>query len=245
MLSAISLMAESGYLAPFFRAVFGIEIAQLKSVQTIFRESSAASITSGVFMVTVGAEFVSAVADLLLASQDNLETAIREFIKLRDKLPLAICIVFSSCFKATRRRFQEKLVPILAVSSFLMLRFLLPQFAIISPVASRLGQKLMQAFVFKKFPPEQVHEDVYDLMARFLLDISHPKPAKVQFAPHDIRKIFQLAADNALGLVERLPAVAREQDHPLHWSILELLEGMVFGVDENFNRILSSGLYQL
>jgi hypothetical protein len=245
VLSALSLMAESGYLAPFYRAVFGIEIAQLRGAQTIFRESSAASITSGAFMVTVGADFVTAVADLLLASQDSLDTAIREFMKLKEKLPSAIRIVFASCFRATRRRYQEKMVPVLAVSSFLMLRFLLPQFAIMSPIASRMGQKVMQAFVFKKFPPDQVREDVYELMARFLLEISQPEPAKVTMAPHDIKKIFQFTAENAIGMIERLQPLNAELDHPLHWSILELLEGVVFGIGEDFGRILSAGTIQL
>jgi hypothetical protein len=245
VLAALARIAAAGLLAPWFRAVFSIEIQQLRSAQTIFRESSAASISSGVFLVCLGSEFSKLVAGILLENAATIDAGIRKIVAAIDRVPPALRIVFGACFRATRRRFQEKLVPIMAVSSFLMLRFLLPQFAIISPAASKLGQKLMAVFVFRKIPDDYIGEDIPQLIGDFLLKIGEVEDAQVQLPQYDGRKILQFCAENAMLVTDRLELVKGGDEYPLHWSLLELLETAIFGIKEDYARILDGHAYVL
>jgi hypothetical protein len=245
VLSCLARLNDAQLLAPWFRAVFSIEITLLRSVQTIFRESSAASISSSVFLVNTGLDFSKMVADILLENSTQVDRGIRLIIGALDKVPAPLRLVFSACFKATRRKYKEKLVPIMAVSSFLMLRFLLPQFAMISPACSRLGQKLMTAFVFKKLPDDPLGEDLPQLIGNFLLEISTVEPADVQLPPYDAMKVLQFCAENAPLLADRVDIAKADDEHPLHWSMLELLESGIFGVKEDYAHILEGRTYML
>jgi hypothetical protein len=57
--------------------------------------------------------------------------------------------------------------------------------------------------------------------------------------------MFQFLVENVTGFAERFEPTVADQDHPLYWSILELLEGIIFGIDEDFQPILSGGSFEL
>jgi hypothetical protein len=238
VVSVLARINDAGMLAPWFRAVFSIEIKWLRSTTTLFRESSAASISSGVYLATLGTEFSKMVADILLENSSQVDTGIRKIIGALDKVPPVLRLVFSACFKGTRRKFQDKLVPLLAVSSFLMLRFLLPYLAMISPAASKLGQKLMSVFVFRKLQDEHLGEDIPRLIGEYLVEISHAKDMTVELPPYNAKKVLQFCAENAPLVADRVDLAIGEDEYPLHWSILELLETAIFGTREDYSKII-------
>jgi hypothetical protein len=240
VLAVLALIRDAGLLAPWFRAVFGIEIRLLRSSQTIFRGNSAASISSGVFMVALGREFSEMAADILLRNEENIDSGIRMFIEAVSKMPPAIRIIFSACFRATRRKAKEGLLPLIAVSSFLMLRFLLPQFAMISPAACRLGQKLMSIFVFQQSSSDRIGDDIPKLIGDVLLEITNVEPADVPLPPGDNAELFEFCAANAMLLVNKVER-AKEGEHLLHWSVLELLETAVFATRKDATDYTSFG----
>jgi hypothetical protein len=121
----------------------------------------------------------------------------------------------------------------------------MPQFAAVSPVAIKLGQKLMAAFVFQKAGDEVMNDDTKELIAKFLLELAVPKTVNAQLPPCDINKILQFSAENVILLAEKLATTVADQEHPLRWSILEMLESVIFGLDEDFSSILASGCYRI
>jgi hypothetical protein len=243
--SALSLAHEAQLLVPWFRGVFSIEINLMKSCQTIFRESSAASISASVYLGALGTEFSAIAAQALLDNPTNTDAGIRAVLALVDRLPPPCRVVFSSCFRATRRKYKDKLVPVIAVSSFFMLRYLRPAFATISVDASTLGQKLMNVFVFKQWPEARLGDDIPRLVGDFLLEICNVKPTQIQLPPYDIKKILQFCAENAPAVADRLEAAQAEDEHSLHWSILECLENAVFGSPEDYTPLLEGASFVL
>jgi hypothetical protein len=185
------------------------------------------------------------VADILLQNSDSLATGVRQIIASVDHITPALRLVYSACFRATRRKYKEKLLPIITVSSFLMLRFLLPQFAMMGPEASKLGQKMMNIFVFKVLPEIRDDKELPKLIGDFLLEISKVLPGDVALTPGDNTKILQFCAENAPMLAERLEIAKAEDEHPLHWSVLELLETGIFGVREDYTSMLEGKAFVL
>jgi hypothetical protein len=126
-----------------------------------------------------------------------------------------------------------------------MLRFLMPTFAAVSPVAIKLGQKLMAAFVFQKAGDEAISEETKELIAKFLVELSVPKAVTSQLPACDINKLLQFSAENVVLLAEKLETTVADQEHPLRWSIIEMIESVVFGLDEDFSAILANGCYKV
>jgi hypothetical protein len=245
VLTVLSLIQEAGLLAPWFRAVFNIEINLLESTDTIFQESSAASISSSVFLGILGNEFANEVAGILLRNVNSLDAGIRQIVEAVDKVPPALRLVFGTCFRATRRKYKERLLPILAVSRFLTERFLLGEFAVISPDLREIGGKLASVFAFKKLPDDGLGDDIPKLVGDFLLEISTMVWATVQLPQGDNLKVLQFCAENATLLTEKIEETKIEDEHPLHWSILELLETRLFGDKEDYGDLLKGKSYVL
>jgi hypothetical protein len=162
--------------------------------------------------------------------------------RAKDLLFPELKVVFESCYRAARRKFPEGLVPMIAVSSILMLRFLMPQFALSYASSSRLGQKFLTAFVFGKPPEEEVEEQTFRKIAEFLLDISSVDKTcesceNIEKRECNLCSLLQFTADNLTMVMSALER-AENDDHALVWSILELLENVVSAPEDETRDIL-------
>jgi hypothetical protein len=115
----------------------------------------------------------------------------------------------------------------------------------ISPVASKVGQKLMNAFVFRQVPEVKLSDDVFQLIGNSLLEISTVSPCQIDLPQHDIKKIFEFCAENAPGLADRLEIAKADDEHCVHWSLLEMLELAVFGCPEDYTPLTKNAVFAL
>jgi hypothetical protein len=126
-----------------------------------------------------------------------------------------------------------------------MLRYLMPAFATVSVQASAIGQRLMNVFVFKKSPEAKIGDDLLGLIGDFLLEICNTKPAQIQLPPSDIKKLLQFCAENAPAITDRFESAKADDEHCLHWSVLECLENVVFGYPEDYTPLLEGSSFFL
>jgi hypothetical protein len=224
--------------------LFNTEIHPLRDSQTILRESSAATFCSSIFLTSLGARFCNGVLQKLINEVTDVRDGLQAMRDLKDRIVPELRMVFESCFRATRRRFPGELVPVMAVSSILMLRFLMPQFAVSFPEASRLGQKMLTVFVFSNPPGEDIEEEVFRKIAKFLLEISTVGMETdycgfTEAKDCELGELLYFASKNSRLIVSAMEG-KKKDNHTLVWVILELLENVLSKPEKETAHILKS-----
>ena len=122
----------------------------------------------------------------------------------------------------------------------LMLRFLMPS-AITSSKETKLAQKLMNAFVFHQNEDEILEENDFKLIAECILGMIEIN--KTPFPFNKMNQDINIILEGLNNLNNDINDIIKNQsilnEHPLMWSILELLEN-IFIIKDDFNLLLST-----
>ena len=224
--SFINLLLEAGQFIPFIRYSLGIKVDITNSENTIFRDTSPITITFSSIAKKFGDDFLNNVFNVMDKCNGDLKSAIDAVLSQKDKICPQLKYLCSQIFRSTRRKFPKRLVPLFATSGMIMLRYLMPA-AITTKSGNKIAQKLMNAFVFHQNEDEKLDETVFRSIAEFIFDIITYENITYPFYrnDYDLIKVLEAFAEmsNDFELIhQEISKVSIE--HPMMWSILELLE---------------------
>lgn len=233
----LSVMNNNGITTSFIRYCFQNEIDRTVNPETIFRESSMATMISGILLNMNDHGFLESTCVLLDRYKDNLNQAVIEFIKNSHLNPILRFIVHTA-FNATRRKFPNKLIPLSASSAIIFLRYLIPGFPKFSKELTSFGQQLMFPFVFsgRGDPKYTVDEDTYNQIANFIVNMSRAEQTTIQLSDTEYKYMFQFINKHFPDIFQELVKLIHDNEHPLLFSCLEFLENIFNGVDEIFQK---------
>ncbi|KAH0794766.1 hypothetical protein GPJ56_001313 [Histomonas meleagridis] len=235
----LTILANCGTLANFFRSAYAQAVETTIFPSTIFRENSPATFCSTLTFTQFGDEFSTSLIYALYSKYPNLEDAINAIINFDKPVPPILTFIFSCAFRSTRRKFPDNLTPLIAVNSILMLRYLLPKLSMISRQASQFGQRILNAFVFHKVPDDPLNEQVYRKIALYTSNISHPKKVgKNELPTPQISIVLNMFVNNSKQIMEELNTVLEGENQTV-WGVLEFLENIFAGVEENYETLIS------
>ncbi|EAY19889.1 hypothetical protein TVAG_129970 [Trichomonas vaginalis G3] len=237
-INLVQYVLYSGTVTTLVRYLFGTQIKNTIAENTIFREASACSVLFSMISDNYGYDFIDKTVNKAANCQSKIETV--EIIT-RDygNLPLQMKNLISATFRATRRKYPDRLVPLLAISSMFMLRF-------ISPVMANMGKtKLagdaMKAFVFfnsKDKSEEEFPKEIFTRIAEQYISNLGYSDSTYHFAEANLEEIVADCATYNKEICDNLKR--KPTEHPLYWSMLELLENCFIG-DEDLMTVLSQG----
>lgn len=234
----LNMLQEAGTFSNFFRAAYANSAENSVSSSTIFRENSAASNCSSLIFQLFGSQYSNGIVYTLYSKYPNLEDAIYAVLNYDMPLPSSLNFLFSCVFRAARRKYPDQLTPLYAVNSIMMLRFLLPRLSSISRQASQFGQRILNAFVFRQVKEDPLPESLYRKIAYHTCNISHVKICnKLQFQNTDIKNILKYFGNKEI-LIDTLTGVLKKENQ-LVWGVLEFLENIFVGVDENYENLMA------
>lgn len=229
-----------GNVSTLVRYLFGIQITATVAENTIFRETSACSVLFSLIAENYGFDFIEQIVSKAAKAPNRKECAeiICDGMHL---LPPQIRYLLAAVFRSTRRKFPDRLVPLFAISSMFMLRFVSPQ--LIMKGATRLAQMTMKAFVFyngeEGAPKEDdIPQELYKKIAETYANVIQYEDPAYHVAEPNIGDIVADIATHNKELLDHLKK--KPQEHPLYWSMLELLENVFIG-EEDLMTIISQG----
>jgi hypothetical protein len=237
MANILAAMSHAETLTIFFRSRFAIDVDAIQDPGRIFRDNSVGMAACGILMrlhsEDVMAELVRAVQD---EASGNPLAILRKWMPLLQKIPAMNRFILRTAFLTARRKYPENLVPLTAVSGVLMLRYVMAEISPkLLPERIPLLQQIMNIVVFKQ-ETRQLGCDVRDFraIADFLLDLIKLKTNSIRkegFVMDQLIESVIIVVDNVLNLLKK-----PQPEHPIVWSIQELLETVFTGVEDDYKE---------
>jgi hypothetical protein len=173
-------------------------------------------------------EFVRVTKD---DASGNPLAVFRKWMPLLQKIPAMNRFILRTAFLTARRKYPENLVLLKAISGVLMLRYVMAEVSQQLPERIPMLQHITNIVFFKQ-ETRQPGCDVRDFrtIAEFLLDLIKLKANSIRqegFAIDQFVDSVTIVVDNVLVFLKK-----RQQEHPIIWSIQELLE-TVFTIAED------------
>jgi len=259
-------LAQYGTLPAFLRAAFGRDISNSQK-ETIFGINSLATLSANSILHSYGESFSSSFIQFLTKTlaefpdftlenlnDDNfseieiqiIKKSIEYIEKAIDCFPPQLKLVASCAIKSSRRKFGKDLKPLKAVSEIIFNRFLLLK---AFSYAENLGnngktmknivQEIMNCFAFKEKEMEKVlDENDKRNIAKYLLTISKPINCSFVFQNTDLNELIKWIGENYKVISSFLQQKSDyDLEDPLIWSMIELVENCLTGVNENLDNI--------
>ena len=241
-LSVLSLLNSIGCLTQFIRCGFAEAIIETTDTTNILRMSSIASMSSGLILTHCENGFASNYASIIKGDNGNLPEVIKHLMELESKFTPPMRFVLSAAFKSSRRKFPDYLVPLNAISSIFMLRYLATELTSISMELAKLCQSITLTLMFST-KVEQLPEEMYSQLALFLCNLTHLVNSPISLPETNIDNLLtfiKYKKDNNVyyrNIISKLSEIlSKENHHPMVWSIVELFENLYTGTDENFQK---------
>lgn len=247
-LAVLFLLNKSGYLTQFIRSAFADAIDETKDTTNILRMSSIASMSSGIILTNCENGLSGQLAEIMKSERDNLPNAIRKLMTTSNGFTPPMRFVLSAAFRSTRRKFPDYLVPLNAISSILMLRYLVTELTKRSIELAKVCQTLTLTLMFST-KVEQLPEDLYKQLALFLANLTHFQNSNINLNTNEIQAkkdlinfiLFQKEDNNYISdIVKSLSNLIANPEHQIKWSIIEVIENICNGVDEIFDVEMKS-----
>ncbi|OHT06344.1 hypothetical protein TRFO_05515 [Tritrichomonas foetus] len=270
-------MYDTSMFSCFLRYIFNKDIEDTTEPGTLLRGNNAATMTASTFLVKFGSDIASNIVKELVDKIDNGydETenihifAIKTIISNCHDLPLAMKIIIYNVFRATRRKYPNHRIPLIAIGSILMLRMFIPILSQ-NEKTKFLVQGLMNAFIFrydkvndsinemsnKEMINPEMNEETkrknYDQkilykVAEFICQIINIDDGdynhRINFRRIDFEGIIKYIADNFDPISEKVKEVGNIKNiesNPLIPSFMELIENIFTGNERDFSCILET-----
>lgn len=243
-MAVLHLLNKSGYLTQFIRCAFADALAETQDTTNILRMSSAASMSSGIILSNCENGLSSQIAEVMKVERDNLTNGIKKLISFGKYFTSPMKFVLSAAFRSTKRNFPEYLVPLNAISSILMLRYLVTEITHKSIELAKVCQAFTLTLMFST-KAEQLQEDLYKQLALFLANLTHVENGSINLnisddqAKKDLFNFILFQKEDNIyisHIVKVLSDLIKNPDHPIKWSMIETFENICNGVDENFDE---------
>ncbi|OHS95533.1 hypothetical protein TRFO_10408 [Tritrichomonas foetus] len=238
-MAVLSLLNTAGYLTQFVRCGFAEAISDTTDTTNILRMSSIASMSSGLILKQTDNDFAKTFAEAIKNDNGNLTDVVNHFMQLGGGFTPPMKFVLSAAFRSSRRKFPEYLVPLNAISSIFMLRYLATELTSISMDLAKLCQTLTLTLMFST-KVEQLPDELYPQMALFLVNLTHLTNSSITLPPFNINDLIiflKYSKENNFyfhQIVTKLSDILKKPQHPMVWSVVELFENIYNGTDENF-----------
>lgn len=247
-LAVMALLNQTNYLIPFVRNAFARAIDDTILDTEILRSASQASFSSGLLLSHFENGFAQKVLEKVRPEKDNLPNAINLLMTMGDEFTPLMKFVLSAAFRPSRRKFHGFLVPLNAISSIFMLRYLATELTRLSIDMGKFSQSLTLTLMFST-KVQQLPEEMYPELALFLLNLTHlinlDEQNPIEFELNDesiadklLTFMFYEANEQkyfykiALNLIETI----KSSSQPMKWSLSEFLENLYVGTDEDFEK---------
>ena len=237
----LSILTNAGNITALTRFFFGIQIQHTISANVILRDSSPATLLFSTLSSYFGGSFADSVINSLLSPDVSLTDSVISLIHLLPLVPQQIKFMEAIVFRAARRKFPDGLVPLLAVGSMFMLRYLIPKLSTVSIEATQKGQKIMMAFVFHRSPDFSLTDEQYREIAESDLHITNYGSVSFPVEASKSTQVIESCAEWSKQLIDIISN--RPAEHPLYWSVLELLENSFTGEEDLLTELTTHSLF--
>jgi hypothetical protein len=237
MANILAAMSHAETLTIFFRSRFALDVDAIQDPCRIFRDNSVGMAACGTLMRMHSEDVM---AELVRATKEDAGASplavLRKWMPLLQKIPAMNRFILRTAFITARRKYPENLVPLTAISGVLMLRYVMAEVSPqLPPERIPLLQQIMNITVFKQ-ETRQLGCDVRDFraIAEFLLDLIKLKANSIRkegFVMDQLVESVTIVVDNVLTLLKK-----PQSDHPIVWSIQELLETVFAGVEDDYKE---------
>ena len=244
VVAILSCGQKYGFLPSYFRQLLGEYVFAMKTTDTIFRENSALMVSCSKFLGLAEKEYAGTVVKSLEAHRDDVRQCITDIVTLSSNVSPNIAFLLSTVFRAVRRRYSNRILPLMAVGSILMLRLLAPTLTLTNATSenTQLGGKLMNAFVFAKTNKANLAEEDFKCIAKFLATLTSEKEGTLQYPVMDddegpLLRFCQEQTKLNFYVQER---IQKRAGHPFMWTIMEVLEHILFESNEDWQETINN-----
>ena len=235
------ILSSTGNITILARYLFGEQIKRTVSSNVILRDSSPSTLLFSTLSNYFGGSFADSVTDSVLNANSSIQDSVVSLLHMFPLVPQQIKYIESVVFRATRRRFPDDLIPLFAVGSMFMLRFLIPKLSSVSVEATQKGQKIMNAFVFHRSRDFSLSDEQYREIAEADIQLTNFHSVSFPVEATQFDKVLTCCSDwnqDIIGIIANRPT-----EHPIYWSVLELLENASIGEEDLITRLSTNSLF--
>jgi hypothetical protein len=234
MIHPLTCLCHAEALPIFLRWIYAADIAKLDQAGRIYRDNSVAMVGSGVLL---RAHDESMLDELIGAYRRHSSLKPHElllkWIPILKQMSQFNRIIYRNAFVAARRRYPKGLTTLEALSGMLMLRHIMAE---VKPehVPISLMQQIMNIAVFKpNMNGSNCDISVLMEMADFILGLPVLSRNSVPKDGLEFETFVDLICGAVPGILQRINVTRTVKDHPVVFSIQELIETCFVGADED------------
>jgi hypothetical protein len=234
MANSLAALSHSEMMATFLRWIYAVELQKLDVPGRIFRDNSMPMVGTGVLLRSHDDSMVEDLTDVVV-KRPNLTPAelLMKWIPIMKGMSQFNRIVYRNAFVAARRRFPDGIVTLAGLSGILFLRHIMAEVNV-NEVSIAPMQQVMNIAVFKPgMNQATTAKDVLMAMADFLMGLTVLKTNWVPKDGLDFDKLIEVMCDSLPQIMAKLNVQRTLKDHPVVFSIQELIETCFTGPNED------------
>ena len=235
------ILASTGNITILARYLFGEQIRRTVTSNVLLRDSSPSTLLFSTLANYFGGSFADSVTDSILNANSTINDSVISLLHMFPLVPQQIKYIESVVFRATRRKFPDDLMPLFAVGSMFMLRFLIPKLSAVSIEATQKGQKIMNAFVFHRSPEFSLSDEQYREIAESDIQLTNFHAVSFPVEAKQFDQVLTSCADWYKDIIEIISN--RPAEHPIYWSVRELLENAFVGDEDLITSLSTHSLF--